>query len=68
MGGRRSIAPGSNGYPELNGSYLLKAPYSDDRELLGDIMRFGADVQVLEPKEQRAEVLLEEVKKYIGTA
>jgi predicted DNA-binding transcriptional regulator YafY len=35
---------------EPDGSYLLKVPYSDDRELLGDILRFGADVQVLEPK------------------
>lgn len=32
-----------------DGSYLLTFPYSDDRELIGDIMRFGADVQVLAP-------------------
>lgn len=53
---------------EPYGSYLLKVPYSDDRELLGDILRFGADVQVLEPKELRAKVqktLLEAVGKYI---
>jgi predicted DNA-binding transcriptional regulator YafY len=53
---------------ETDGSYLLKVPYSDDRELLGDILRFGADVQVLEPKELRAKVqktLLEAVGKYI---
>jgi predicted DNA-binding transcriptional regulator YafY len=53
---------------EPDGSYLLKVPYSDDRELLGDILRFGADVQVLEPKELRAKVqktLLEAVAKYI---
>ena len=53
---------------EPDGSYLLKVPYSDDRELLGDILRFGADVQVLEPKELRAKVqktLLEAVGKYI---
>jgi predicted DNA-binding transcriptional regulator YafY len=24
-------------------------PYSDERELLGDIMRFGAEVKVLNP-------------------
>lgn len=53
---------------EPDGSYLLKVQYSDDRELLGDILRFGADVQVLEPKELRAKVqktLLEAVGKYI---
>ena len=53
---------------EPDGCYLLKIPYSDDRELLGDILRFGADVQVLEPKELRAKVqktLLEAVGKYI---
>lgn len=53
---------------EPDGSYLLKVPYSDDRELLGDILRFGADVQVLEPKELRSKVqktLLEAVGKYI---
>ena len=53
---------------EPDGSYLLKVPYSDDRELLGDILRFGADVQVLEPPELRAKVqttLLDAVKRYI---
>ena len=53
---------------EPDGCYLLKVPYSDDRELLGDILRFGADVQVLEPKELRAKVqmtLLAAVGKYV---
>jgi len=53
---------------EPDGSYLLKIPYSDDRELLGDILRFGSDVQVLEPKELRSKVqrtLLEAAAKYI---
>jgi predicted DNA-binding transcriptional regulator YafY len=53
---------------EPDGSYLLKIPYSDDRELLGDILRFGADVQVLEPQELRTKVqktLLEAAAKYI---
>jgi predicted DNA-binding transcriptional regulator YafY len=53
---------------EADGSYLLKVPYSDDRELLGDILRFGADVQVLEPKELRAKVqrtLLDAAARYI---
>ena len=53
---------------EPDGCYLLKVPYSDDRELLGDILRFGADVQVIEPKELRAKVqtsLLAAVAKYV---
>ena len=41
---------------EQDGSYLLKLPYSDDRELLGDILRHGADVQVLEPRALRTKV------------
>ena len=51
-----------------DGSYLLKVPYSDDRELMGDILRYGADVQVLEPKELRAKVqltLLAAAAKYV---
>ena len=51
-----------------DGSYLLKVPYSDDRELMGDILSYGADVQVLEPKELRAKVqltLLAAAAKYV---
>lgn len=36
-----------------DGSYLLEIPYSDPRELMLEILRFGADVQVLEPLELR---------------
>lgn len=53
---------------EPDGSYMLKVPYFDDRELLGDIQRFGAAVQVMEPKELWAKVqknLLEADGKYI---
>ena len=41
---------------EADGSYLLTFPYSDDRELIGDIMRFGADVQVVSPPALRSKV------------
>ena len=41
---------------EPDGSYVLAVPYSDDRELMGDILRFGADVEVLEPVELRRKV------------
>jgi predicted DNA-binding transcriptional regulator YafY len=32
-----------------DGSYTLEVPYSDERELIGDILRFGSDVKVLGP-------------------
>ena len=41
---------------ETDGSYVLEVPYADDRELLMDILKFGADVEVLGPKELRAKV------------
>jgi predicted DNA-binding transcriptional regulator YafY len=34
-----------------DGSYLLTLPYSDPREIILEILRFGPDVRVLEPKE-----------------
>jgi len=39
-----------------NGEYLLSVPYSDPRELILEIMRFGPDVCVLEPIELRTEI------------
>jgi len=53
---------------DADGSYLLSFPYSDDRELIGDIMRFGADVQVLAPAGLRSKVqkgFLEAAAKYV---
>jgi predicted DNA-binding transcriptional regulator YafY len=40
-----------------DGSYTLEVPYSDARELLGDVLRFGADVEVLAPKSLRASAM-----------
>ena len=51
-----------------DGSYLLSFPYADDRELIGDIMRFGADVQVLAPAALRTKVqkgFLEAAARYV---
>lgn len=53
---------------DADGSYLLSFPYADDRELIGDIMRFGADVQVLAPAALRSKVqkgFLEAAAKYV---
>lgn len=37
-----------------DGSYVLEVPYGDDRELIGDILRHGPEVEVLAPPELRA--------------
>ncbi len=36
-----------------DGRYELRLPYSDDRELLMDILKYGADVEVVAPLELR---------------
>lgn len=41
---------------EEDGSYLLEIPYSNDGELIMDILRYGADVEVLGPLELRSKV------------
>jgi predicted DNA-binding transcriptional regulator YafY len=42
--------PEQTGTLNADGSYLLEVPYSDARELVGDILRYGADVRVLGPE------------------
>lgn len=39
-----------------DGSYLLEVPYSNDQELIMDLMRHGAEVEVLEPAALRRKV------------
>lgn len=39
-----------------DGSYLMEIPYSDPRELMLEILRFGPDVEVLSPPGLRASV------------
>ena len=41
---------------EPDGSYVLEVPYSDDRELLRDILKHGPDVEVLAPESLRKRV------------
>jgi predicted DNA-binding transcriptional regulator YafY len=41
---------------EADGSYVLEVPYAHDRELLMEILKFGADVEVLDPDALRARV------------
>lgn len=50
-----------------DGSYLLKFPYSKDTELIMDIMKYGSDVRVEEPKHLRDKIhkiLIEAVRNY----
>ena len=48
--------PEQKGVMHPDGSYSLSVPYSDERELIGDILRFGADVQVIAPSSLRKQV------------
>ena len=50
-----------------DGAYILEIPYADDRELLMDILKFGPDVEVLEPPALRKRVteqLAQALKRY----
>lgn len=42
---------------DKSGSYLLELPYSDDRELVMDILKHGPDVEVLAPEALRKRVV-----------
>src|SRR5690606_30689517 len=48
--------PKQKGAYEADGSYVLEVPYSDDRELIGDILRHGPEVEVLGPPALRRAV------------
>lgn len=41
---------------EKDGSYLLEVPYSEDRELIMEILRYGSDVEVASPASLRKRV------------
>jgi predicted DNA-binding transcriptional regulator YafY len=48
--------PQQRAHTEADGSYLLELPYSDSRELIMDILKHGAEVQVLAPPDLRHQV------------
>lgn len=50
--------PQQKAWFEPDGSYLLEVPYSDERELVGDILRFGDAVEVLGPANLRKKIQL----------
>lgn len=41
--------PDQKGTLHPDGSFTLEVPYSDERELIGDILRIGSDVKVIAP-------------------
>ena len=52
---------------EEDGSYVLEVPYSEDRELLMEILKYGADVEVLSPtplRERTAQALKQAARRY----
>ncbi len=51
--------PKQKGRFAADGSWLLEFPYADHRELIMDIMKFGADVEVLAPADLRQRVTRE---------
>ncbi len=53
---RETWHPDQRSYSEPDGSYVLEIPYSDERELVGDILRFGAEVEVLDPADLRTRI------------
>ena len=50
---RETWHPEQIGTPQLDGTYLLQFPYSQEPELVMDILKYGADVQVLAPESLR---------------
>jgi predicted DNA-binding transcriptional regulator YafY len=48
--------PKQHGHFASDGSWLLDFPYADHRELIMDILKFGADVEVLAPASLRQRV------------
>jgi len=59
--------PAQRGQAQADGSWLLEIPYADDRELTMDILRYGADVEVLGPPALRrgvAETLAQAAARY----
>jgi predicted DNA-binding transcriptional regulator YafY len=53
---RETWHPRQEGHFELDGAWVLRVPYSDSRELIMDILKYGADVEVLAPDSLRLAV------------
>ena len=53
---RETWHPQQHGEYDTDGYYLLRLPYSQDTELVMDILKHGPDVEVLEPQALRQKV------------
>ena len=53
---RETWHPNQRGDYDDEGFYILRVPYSQDTELIMDILKHGAEVEVLEPTELRERV------------
>jgi len=53
---RESWHPAQEGVTQADGSYVLRFPYAEEPELVMDILKHGADVQVLAPAALREAV------------
>jgi hypothetical protein len=63
--------PKQKGTLQEDGRYVLEIPYSDQRELVMDILKYGPDIEVLSPNSLRVEVaarLKAALKAYQGNA
>lgn len=49
--------PDQNSYFEKDGSYVLEVPYSDERELIMEILKHGDQVKVVAPAALRKQVI-----------
>jgi predicted DNA-binding transcriptional regulator YafY len=48
--------PNQRARVEKDGSYVLEVPYAEDRELVMEILKYGADVEVVAPGSLRERV------------
>jgi predicted DNA-binding transcriptional regulator YafY len=53
---RENWHPEQRGSFEADGSWVLEVPYSDPRELVMDILKYGPDVEVVSPRSLRKHV------------
>jgi predicted DNA-binding transcriptional regulator YafY len=51
--------PAQRSHVEPGGGYVLEVPFSDPRELMMDVLKYGADVEVLAPAGLRAAIAAE---------
>ncbi len=54
---RETWHPDQRSEYDEQGFYILRVPYSQDTELIMDILKYGAEVEVLEPTALRTRVI-----------